>query len=157
MIFGIISFMLSAIILAYIARKHAKRKDWHRMSKAGATAASVRISFFLCLCAVPFLGFISMVLQSVKWAYYAESAVVVEGGAALLIGLMALLQRYGALFFRMKPAMELDEILVLIFLPAALFISHLFNSFIVLYYVGPAIYSAYLLYRETSGRLPAAA
>jgi hypothetical protein len=149
MIFGIISFIFSAACLLLFLISGEKNRKYDKVS---ATAASVRISFFLCLCAVPFLAFISMVVNSTKWASYAVSAVIVEGCASLLIGLMALLQRYGALFFKMEPAMDRNEILVLIFLPVILYLSYLPYDFIVLYYLGPGIYSAYLLSKLTKNK-----
>jgi hypothetical protein len=131
--------------VVFLRLRSGKKLSRHD-ARTAATAASVRISFFLCLCAVPFLSFISMILNSVKWENYAESAVIVEGAATLLIGLMALMQRYGALLFKMPPAMERNEILVLIFFPVILYLSHLPSDFILLYYLGPGIYSVYLTY-----------
>jgi hypothetical protein len=78
-----------------------------------------------------------------------EAAVTVEGAAALLIGLMALLQRYGAIFFKMEPALERNEILVLIILPIILYLGFLPENYVIQYYMGPAVYSLYLSYRLT--------
>lgn len=147
MIFAIVSFIVSAACAVFYLSRRKKAEKPARYSKADATAFSVRASYFLCLCAVPFLGLISMFFNSVKWAYYAESAVVVEGAAALLIGLMALLQRYGSMFFKMEPAMEKNEILVLVFAPLIMYLSYLPSSLIILYCLGPGMYSLYLLWK----------
>jgi hypothetical protein len=146
MIYGIISFIVSAACLAIFMRLRTAKKLSVLDARIAATAASVRISFFLCLCAVPFLSFISMILNSVAWANYAEAAVIVEGAATFLIGLMALLQRYGALFFKMTPAMERNEVLVLLIMPVVLYLSYLPSTILVLYYIGPGLYSLYLLW-----------
>lgn len=146
MIYGILSFIISGICLAVFL---STGKKHHKYDRASATAASVRISYFLCLCAVPFLGLMSALLNSVKWATYTEAAVMVEGVAALLIGLMALMQRYGALFFKMEPAMERNEILFLVFLPIVLYLSYLHANYLIFYLLGPAIYSGYLLFKIT--------
>jgi hypothetical protein len=147
MIYGILSFIASAVCLVIFFKFQRKTKTSGEKAKIAATAAFVRISFFLCLCAVPFLVLISILLNSVKLFFYAEAAITVEGAATLLIGLVALLQRYGANFFKMPPALGLEEILVLIFLPVILYLSYLPSNFIILYYIGPGIYSVYLTYK----------
>ena len=154
MIYGIISFIVSAVCLVVFLFLRSRRKLSPHETRTAATAAAVRICFFLCLCSVPFLSFVSMILNSGRWASYSEAAATVEAAATLLIGLMALLQRYGSLYFKMPPAMGKNEILVLIFMPVVLYLSFLPSGFAVLYFLGPGIYSVYLTYTLLKKKKP---
>lgn len=153
MIYAVYSFAASlACLIIYMAFRGNKIKKT-KPAEIELTAASVRITFFLCLCAVPFFGLGSALLNNLLWAYYAESAVIVEAIAMLLIGLMALLQRYGSIFFKMQPAMSLGEIMVLIITPVVMYLSYLPANFLVLYLLGPGLYSAYLTFTHLKIRL----
>jgi hypothetical protein len=116
-------------------------------------AMFIRACVLLILCGVPVLMIIRAALHKDIWALRAEAAATVTALAVLLIGLFSLAQRYGALYFKMLPVFGLEEIIFMMLLPAVLYISYLPSTFILLYYLAPAIYTGYLMFRMIRGRI----
>lgn len=147
MIFIFVSFAVSAACLAVYLFLRPRGAGKTAATRAGLTAFIVRLSFFACIFAVPGLAVYSMLTKDSSWSHYAESTVIIAALAAFLMGSMALLQRYGALFFKMTPAMNYSEIFIMMLLPAAMYLSFLPATHMALYYLAPGIYSVYLLRR----------
>ena len=111
------------------------------------TAVSVRVVTLLLFACVPALCTVSAVTNNARFTDLAISAAYVQACAVTLICLLSLLQRYGAMYFGMQPALNLEEILVPLFLQAVLFLSFYPSTYPVLYYLGPAFYTGYLMFR----------
>jgi hypothetical protein len=142
-------FIIAYIFMLVSRRQPAAHPD---RKKINMTAGVVRAVSIVILCAVPGLCAVSTLTKDSRLISLAVAAATIQSGAVLLIGLMALLQRYGSLFFKMPPALGLEEILVTIILPVVMYLTFLPSTYVVLYYLGPAFYTGYLMFRMVVGR-----